>query len=89
MSLLKTCAAEHDGFCLLAATLLDALPSSGSGMLLILLSLALISSDALMNTDHPVPDTLLMQLHSIFGPMLLSALQLIDRREGNSPFTAS
>ncbi|WWC97939.1 hypothetical protein V866_004828 [Kwoniella sp. B9012] len=29
----------------------------------------------------PVSDTLLLQLHAIFGPMLLSALQLVDKRE--------
>ncbi|WWC91261.1 uncharacterized protein L201_006204 [Kwoniella dendrophila CBS 6074] len=29
----------------------------------------------------PIPDTLLLQLHAIFGPMLLSALQLVDKRE--------
>ncbi|WVW79293.1 hypothetical protein I302_101260 [Kwoniella bestiolae CBS 10118] len=29
----------------------------------------------------PIPDTLLLQLHAIFGGMLLSALQLVDKRE--------
>ncbi|WWC73140.1 uncharacterized protein I206_107106 [Kwoniella pini CBS 10737] len=29
----------------------------------------------------PISDTLLLQLHAIFGPMLLSALQLVDKRE--------
>ncbi|KAI9636727.1 uncharacterized protein MKK02DRAFT_45432 [Dioszegia hungarica] len=51
-------ASEADSFLLLAASLLESLPSSSA-----------------------VPDTLLMQLHAVFGPMLLSALQLIDRRE--------
>ncbi|WVQ81515.1 hypothetical protein IAT38_003639 [Cryptococcus sp. DSM 104549] len=29
----------------------------------------------------PVDDALLLQLHAVFGPMLMAALQLIDRRE--------
>ncbi|WVQ90023.1 hypothetical protein IAS59_003799 [Cryptococcus gattii] len=29
----------------------------------------------------PIDDMLLLQLHTVFGPMLMSALQLIDRRE--------
>ncbi|WWC64075.1 uncharacterized protein I303_106682 [Kwoniella dejecticola CBS 10117] len=29
----------------------------------------------------PISDVLLLQLHAIFGPMLLSALQLVDKRE--------
>ncbi|KAK8843349.1 hypothetical protein IAR55_007006 [Kwoniella newhampshirensis] len=29
----------------------------------------------------PISDTLLLQLHAIFGPMLMSALQLVDKRE--------
>lgn len=31
-----------------------------------------------------VDDMLLLQLHTVFGPMLMSALQLIDRREGKA-----
>ncbi|BEJ15840.1 hypothetical protein CspHIS471_0504450 [Cutaneotrichosporon sp. HIS471] len=32
--------------------------------------------------DSPLDgDTALLQLHSVFGPMLMSALQLVDRRE--------
>jgi hypothetical protein len=30
----------------------------------------------------PVQDQAMLQLHALFGPMLMSALQLIDRREG-------
>ncbi|WRT69013.1 uncharacterized protein IL334_005995 [Kwoniella shivajii] len=29
----------------------------------------------------PIQDTLLLQLHAVFGPMLMSALQLVDKRE--------
>ncbi|WVQ75468.1 hypothetical protein IAR50_005093 [Cryptococcus sp. DSM 104548] len=29
----------------------------------------------------PINDALLLQLHMLFGPMLMSALQLVDRRE--------
>ncbi|WWD21135.1 hypothetical protein CI109_105616 [Kwoniella shandongensis] len=29
----------------------------------------------------PISDTLLLQLHGVFGPMLMSALQLVDKRE--------
>ncbi|GFZ47407.1 hypothetical protein JCM24511_05150 [Saitozyma sp. JCM 24511] len=71
-------------FLSLAATLLDALPPSGQ-------------SDKAMSTDYrwhfdslaplvadipPVQDQAMLQLHALFGPMLMSALQLIDRREG-------
>ena len=34
---------------------------------------------------YTVNDTLLLQLQAIFGPMLMSALQLVDRREGVLP----
>ncbi|EIW65844.1 hypothetical protein TREMEDRAFT_66212 [Tremella mesenterica DSM 1558] len=37
-------------------------------------------------SDKSVDETLLLQLHSIFGPMLLSALQIMDRQDG-SPYT--
>lgn len=52
-------------------------PSSLSEFLL--LSATLL--DALPSSP-PIDDTLLLQLHTVFGPMLVSALQLIDRREG-------
>ncbi|WVR09097.1 hypothetical protein IAU60_006159 [Kwoniella sp. DSM 27419] len=29
----------------------------------------------------PISDSLLLQLHSVFGPMLVSALQLVDKKE--------
>ncbi|RXK37880.1 hypothetical protein M231_04879 [Tremella mesenterica] len=32
-------------------------------------------------SDKSVDETLLLQLHSIFGPMLLSALQIMDRQD--------
>ncbi|OXG15461.1 hypothetical protein C366_04049 [Cryptococcus neoformans Tu401-1] len=51
-------------------------PSSLSEFLL--LSATLL--DALPSSP-PIDDTLLLQLHTVFGPMLVSALQLIDRRE--------
>ncbi|AAW44044.2 hypothetical protein CNF02600 [Cryptococcus deneoformans JEC21] len=44
----------------------------------LLLSATLL--DALPSSS-PIDDTLLLQLHIVFGPMLMSALQLIDRRE--------
>lgn len=49
-----------DELFMLAATLIDALPSKAT---------------------EPVDDTLLLQLQALFGPMLLSALQIMDRRD--------
>lgn len=56
-----------------------------------------VAADKAMSTDYrwlfdslaplvadipPVQDQAMLQLHALFGPMLMSALQLIDRREG-------
>ncbi|RSH77289.1 uncharacterized protein EHS24_003599 [Apiotrichum porosum] len=34
-----------------------------------------------LSPSSPVPDAILLQLHVVFGPMLTSALQLVDRRD--------
>ncbi|ODN74607.1 hypothetical protein L202_06963 [Cryptococcus amylolentus CBS 6039] len=44
------------------------------------LYLAATLLDALPASE-PISDALLLQLHMLFGPMLMSALQLVDRRE--------
>ncbi|ADV23002.1 hypothetical protein I305_03608 [Cryptococcus gattii E566] len=53
----------------------------------LLLSATLFDALPSMVTDIKwdlVDDMLLLQLHTVFGPMLMSALQLIDRREGKA-----
>lgn len=56
-------------FLVLAATLLDALaPETGELKICPTLTSA--------------PDAALTRLHAVFGPMLTSAMQLVDRREG-------
>lgn len=76
-------------FLLLSATLLDALPSSSPSMLATIVICLWTFGVVTDIMSHPVDDTLLLQLHIVFGPMLMSALQLIDRREGKAKYLGS